>query len=230
MNANVLGLALINLIASHANAFANMGTRQYQLLELGALMLTAEHYRRAGYEVRAENLRARLFRVKMGTNGYPWNFSRFVVSTAGVAVCEVHSNLSVESYYQLDEGYYCVDVAVARPGTVPIAKTPWRGLPNRDLLTFAEAKALVVYPMLLAQFVGIVHELMPDFLGSASPCWCPRFAHFRPSLIALDYLHRTAASVYAAFPVRGFNIRVVCDSDWELTELSRDSARPSPLS
>ena len=44
----------------------------------------------------------------------------------------------------------------------------WERLDNGDLITFAEVKKLIVYPMLLAHFVGIIHEIMPNNLNSVS--------------------------------------------------------------
>lgn len=107
--------------------------------------------------------------MKLGSRGYPWNFSWFTCEGRGKTF-ELHSNLSVYSEYRRDNGVYVVDVGVAKGGVLPRSapSSGWRAVENQHLVTFAEAKALVIYPMLLAQFIGIVTEITPIFLRASS--------------------------------------------------------------
>lgn len=123
-----------------------------------------------------------------------------------------------------------VDVGIAIAGVLPTdskGRKAWSGLSNDLLVTFIEAKKLVVYPMLLAQFVGIVHEIKPDFLGNA-----PDFSvekHFFPALVSIGYLTPTSKSIINGYIPRKFGIRVVPAFDLEVLRLSQDAAAPSPL-
>lgn len=62
-------------------------------------------------------------------------------------------NLIVRSAH--DTGKFCVDFGLAKVGAVPEKgkKGSWDALNNDDLITFGEVKKLVIYPMLLAQFI-----------------------------------------------------------------------------
>lgn len=112
---------------------------------------------------------------------------------------EIHTNLPVSDAIGTPGARYVVDVAVAEPGEIPQAKpekgeASFEALDNLNLITFIEAKSLVVYPMLIAQFIGIVHELLPSFLKEAAPADFDVRNHFYPSLVSLGYLHEVGAS------------------------------------
>jgi hypothetical protein len=105
-------------------------------------------------------------------------------------------NLSVRS--ARDSGIYCVDLAVTSRGAVPVQRDPnWKCLPNAGLVTFGEAKKLVVYPMLLAHFIGIVHELAPGFLSGLPPGFATA-NHFAPALVTLGYCTANSAEIVSA--------------------------------
>ena len=184
--------------------------------------MCAEHYRLAGYEVSPNNLQKGVFRVKLGSRGYPWNFSWFECARDGRTV-EIHSNLSVYSQYRMDEGVYVVDVGVCKGGVVPRSKTAdkWYAIENHALVTFAEAKRLVIYPMLLAQFIGIVREITPVFLEGSRPTGFSEAGHFDPALLAVGYLHATARKIAFAYHDRGYLVRVVPNMEAELSRLRR---------
>ncbi len=163
--------ALATFIVGHQTEFTRLSARRSQLLEVGALSMAAEHYTHNGYDVEPRNLVQREFRVKQTTRGLPWNFSWFAASR-GSEQLEIHANLPVQDAVGTDGAQYVVDVAVIRAGSLPTTKPTragWARSPNDQVVTFIEAKALVIYPMLLAQFVGIVHEIKPDFLGGRRP-------------------------------------------------------------
>ena len=125
-------------------------------------MLTSEHYRLTGSSVNIENGKNGFFSVKLSARGNPYNFSWFTCTRSDAAF-EIHANLAVGGAHK-DKAVYVVDVAVVKPNKIPRAKgnTPWVCLDNANLVTFVEVKKLVVYPMLLAQFIGIVHEIKPS--------------------------------------------------------------------
>jgi hypothetical protein len=133
---------------------------------------------------------------------------------------EIHNNLkALGAYHHLDSAAYVIDVGVVEAGSVPIAKgnAPWLGLPNDRLITFIEAKAIVIYPMLLAQFIGIVHEIKPGFLDGALR---PNFGgdgHFYPALVSLGYLHGTAFHIRAGYVTRNYRVKIVENLDIRLS-------------
>ncbi len=74
---------------------------------------------------------------------------------------------------------------------------------NADLVTFAEAKKLRVYPMLLAQFLGVVHEIRPEFLNRQNLA-AAFFAggHFAPALVSLGSYSGNSQRIVDAYPGR----------------------------
>lgn len=185
MNVADIEKELKAFINKHSVQFEHLAVRETALLELGALTMATEHYRLAGFTVTVENAINGLFVAKLSSRGYPYNFSWFKC-VKGDELYEIHSNLSVMGGHK-DEAVYVVDVAVVvGDDKVPKAKPKqkWVALDNNALATFAEVKKLVVYPMLLAQFIGIVHEIAPSRLKKLK-AGLPADDHFPPSLITL---------------------------------------------
>jgi hypothetical protein len=91
---------------------------------------------------------------------------------------EIRHNLKVVGYWTNSTvehalPLFAVDIAVVKAKCIPEHKPGTRSTgdisaSNGDLITFGEVKKLVAYPMLMAQFLGIVHELQPHFLESTS--------------------------------------------------------------
>jgi hypothetical protein len=223
MDADAIEGSLRTYIARHKAEFQELPTIQSQLLELATLVLVAEHYRIAGYVIGAENLKEGRFRVKRTSAGYQWRFSWFR-ATRGSTEVEIHTNLRVAGAYGKDEGVYVVDVAVCNPNVVPRtdqAKKTWVALSNKDLITWVEAKKLVVYPMLLAQFIGIVHELSPACLNGPKSKGFQEGGHFPPALVTTGNFTRGCAQIRAGFADRGFRVAVVRNLDVALAALNK---------
>ena len=68
---------LQSFIRRHKASFQSMAVRETAMLEMGALVLTSEHYRLAGYSVGIENDKNGFFSVKLSARGNPYNFSWF---------------------------------------------------------------------------------------------------------------------------------------------------------
>lgn len=226
MDLSKIRTAIRRVIRNHAEAFAAIGSNQSKLLELASIAGFAEHYKANGFTVTVKNPKQkRYFAVKTSTRGDPWNFSHFV-AVNGQETVEIHMNLKVRSAH--DQGVYCVDVGIARAGAIPQAKgaTKWDCLPNPDLISFGEAKKLVVYPMLLAQFVGIVHEIKPLYLNFPSS---PPGPHPPPTLIALGNFSANAHVIVSAYAGRNISVNIAQNYDVRLARVRRNPGT-SPLS
>ena len=226
MDEELVKRKLNQLIASYRTTFEKLVYRQSQLLELSALMITAEHYKSKDYSVLAKNLKQNKFKVKTGARGYPRNFSFFECKKNDI-VFEIHANLPVESFYKKDEGRYVVDVAVINSDLVLNDKINF--IENNQLFTFIEAKKIVIYPMLLAQFVGIVHEIKPYFLGGKRPYNFKKRGHFDPALVSIGYLHSTSIKIREGFYKRHYKVNIVPAFDIEVSKLNMSDENQSPL-
>lgn len=216
----------------HRQVLTEFPRRETQLLELVAMTLAAIHYERQGYAISPRNLEAAgTFRMKLGSSGDPRNFSWWSVTRDGVGF-EIHANLPVFSFYGADNGVYVVDISIVRSDALRhLRRIDARrvALPNGELLTFAEVKKLVIYPMLLAQFLGIVHELLPRFLYGRRPRRFQDDGHFDPALMSIAYLQGVSRGIVRAYPERGFRVKILPGCDYQISRLRDDPGAPSPL-
>jgi hypothetical protein len=204
--------AMQQVLHKHKSVLREVGSHQTKILELATFVGVVKHYEALGYIARYVHPgRRRIFKAKVTSRGHPWNFSRAVMSN-GVDQVEIHMNLSVNGAH--DTGTYVVDVGVVHPDTIPLRqpRLPWKRLDNADLITFMESKKLVVYPMLLAQFIGIVHELLPRHLGYTS-CGHDPCEALPPGLISLGYFSGNSKGIVSAYPGRGISISVAENYD-----------------
>jgi hypothetical protein len=231
--------ALRQFIERERTRFENVARTATQALEIGALVIVAEHYKRDGWTVAPRNLRAGLFRTKLSASGYAWNFSWFECSNGSTRI-EVHGNLSVESATPLDAGVYVVDVAVVRGGQVdglreaasPGDRNPKKSVTNEDTISFVEAKKLVIYPMLLAQFVGIVHEIKPSYLDPSKSREVEDLAkdkHILPTLVSVGPLAGTSLEIINGFARRGFRLNIIPTFDLWISNMIDDPTVASPF-
>jgi len=225
MNVDEVAKTLSAFVKRHQTTFANLGSRQTQILELAAVIGVSQHYAASGFEIDVENPNGVAeFVVKSGTRGHPAEYSR-IVCYKDQDVVELHTNLVVRGAH--DEGIYCVDVGIVTFGSVPRkrGKDKWICLENPELKSFAEVKKLVVYPMLLAQFLGIVHEIRPDFLEQPSPTGFGPGEHLPPTLISLGHFSGNSRHIADSFVKRGFGLLITVNFDMHLAWSRRDPTR-----
>lgn len=216
----------------HKAAIYEISRNGTHIFEAVCFVIFARYYEEIGYQLRPENLLEGKFRFRWTTNGFPWNYSYFAVlspeieNEEGSALFEIYHNQKVTGAWveveNQDEGeippMFAVDVAVAEAGCLP--KLPqghkrtnehyW--IENSRLLTFAEAKKLTAYPMLLAQFLGIVHEIKPEFVRVGERALSQAYweqKHLPPTLLTADHLTSGARQVLKSFDERELMIRIV---------------------
>lgn len=216
MNVAAVKAALTSFARTHKVPLGRLAGRQSQILELGAFVGTVQHFSAAGFSLGFHSI-GRRFRLKTGTRGHPCDYAR-VACTRGKTTYELHSNVSVRGAH--DGGVYCVDVGIVRPGAIPMSKPggKWIAIENSDLISFVEVKRLVIYPMLLAQFIGIVHEIRPEFLRAPAPSGFGRRDVLPPSLAALGGYSSNSSEIVARFAGRGFAFIVAPLFDFRLSD------------
>jgi hypothetical protein len=217
MNIAAVHEALLAFTKKHKTTFAWIGTRESQVLELASVVAVDLHYQSNGYatEIKSPD-ESQTFVVKTSTRGHPAKYSKIIMEKGG-EVSEAHMNLMVQGAH--DSGIYCVDVGIVRQGVIPEKadrKIKWQCAPNESLLSFAETKRLTVYPMLLAQFIGIVHEIKPGFLNSPTPEGFGQTSQLPPTLIALGHLSGTSKNIVEAYKARSIAVCIAENFDIRL--------------
>ncbi|MFO7906924.1 MAG: hypothetical protein R6U98_29985 [Pirellulaceae bacterium] len=216
-------------LKKHKHTFFAISSNQSKALELAVTVGVSEHYRSTGYAISVVNPKKtpNTFIVKTSTRGHPWNFTHLTFERNGV-VYEGHMNLMVESAH--DAGRYCVDFGLTKNGCVPekATKEAWVAAKNGDLITFAEVKKLVVYPMLLAQFIGIVHEIKPCFIHGRNPRGFVSEEHLFPVLASLGNFSGNSAKIIEGYKNRKIRVVVAENFDIRLARV-RGGAQSSPF-
>jgi hypothetical protein len=200
------------------------------VFEAFCFVIIVRYYEETGYRLRPKNLLEGRFRFRYSTAGYPWNFSYFAIlppeskDEEEAALFEVRHNQKVAGawvdadYQEEDKALFAVDVAVIEAGSLPDLPQGHKRtdepfwVENSDLITFAEAKNLTAYPMLLAQFLGTVHEIKPDFLRIHSQDIPQRFwqqNHPSPALMTANHVTAGTQRVLRSFEERGFVVKVI---------------------
>jgi hypothetical protein len=229
MNVEGVITALRDFTKSHRADFSLIGTRESQLLELAAIVAVELHYRSNGYLTSIRSpFGGATFVVKTGTRGHPAKYSSILFQKNGEET-EAHMNLLARGAH--DDGIYCVDVGIVRAGAVPEKadrKVKWLCVPNESLLSFVEVKRLVVYPILLAQFIGIVHEIKPQFLQAPSPLGFGPTLQLPPTPVALGHFSVNSRAIIEAFERRSILVCIAENFDIRLAA-QRNGSTKSPL-
>jgi len=217
--------AIVRVIRKHKEVLAELSSKQSAMLELAGITGLVEHYKSQGSKAVLISPKGKPgFVVKTSTRGEPWNFSRFSL-TGDHEPVELHMNMKVRGAH--DPGVYCVDLAIIKASSVPDKKpasAKWECLDNNDLITFGEVKKLVIYPMLLAQFIGIVHELKPACLkGKAPPS-----PHIPPALIVLGAYSSNSQAIVTNYSKRKILVTIAENYDLRLARV-RSSPGSSPF-
>lgn len=217
----------------HKSSMYEIATHGTNVFEAFCFIIVVRHYEMAGYELKPENLLDGKFRFKYNTRGYPWNYSYFVVSLKETeegndnVLFEIRHNLKVsgawvraETDNDTDPPMFALDVAVIESNSLPVLKMGQKRngekywVDNTHLITFGEAKKLTAYPMLLAQFLGIVHEIKPEFLNIEERERLKTILdqkHPPPLLLTSNHLTWGTKQVLKSFQDRDLLIRVVED-------------------
>jgi hypothetical protein len=218
-----------DFLQTHRTEIENVTKAASNVFEAVCFVIFARHYENIGYRLVPQNLINGKFRFRYSTNGLPWRYSCFAVynkdskADSGKPLFEIWHNQKVAGAWVGDEdtekALFAVDIAVARGGALPTNltfKEPkndhqyW--VASSDLITIGEAKKLTAYPMLLAQFLGIVHEIKPEFIEVGDSRIALEFieqGHPPPTLLTANFLTSGAERVLATFVQRGLHILVL---------------------
>lgn len=148
------------------------------------------------------------FKLKFSTRGKPVNFSFFILKHKSQSIHIRHQfrvgirhnntssaniNLDVAVYKKTDLTQYALDDF----------------LPNQELISFGEAKHMSAYAELMANFIGMVHELMPENLNNVrnKDGFHPA-EHIPPFMIVSGILFHTAKELKRSIIERGYDIDI----------------------
>jgi hypothetical protein len=219
-----------DFLSRHKSSLYEIVKQNTNVFETFCFVLFVQYYETVGYKLEPKNLLDGKFRFKYSTRGYPWNYSYFAVSSHESKGGKTHDLFEIRHNQQVsgawievgegvgeDPPMFALDISVIEAGSLPQLKQGQKRkkenywVDNANLITFAEAKKLTAYPMLLAQFLGIVHEVKPNFLklgqkdihdGHSEP-------HPPPVLFTSSHLSLGTERVLQSFEARDMRMIVI---------------------
>jgi hypothetical protein len=228
MDADLVSAELKSFFRTRKAPLSALSRQHSKVLEAGAAAYVARHYELKNYSVQPQSRNRGLFHVKPSAGGNFANYSWFEC-VRGNEQHAVRINVPVVSAFGVDDGVYVVDIAVTplNPPTATFDGSP-PAIANSDLLTFGEVKALRMYPMGLAHFIGIVHELQPRFITGRRRRGFVPSGHFDPTLFALGTLTPNSTRIVSHYRKRGMRLNIIPMFDRYLLDLN-DVSKKSVL-
>ena len=136
--------------------------------EMSCYNMIVRYYEHRGYIATVENLQSGRFRFKCSPSGLLKNF-KYMKLNKKQTTCFLYHNASVQSIHDNDV-YTTPDIVVATD-VEPIittdyykTQTRFSYIPNKEMITFCEAKHQTPFPELMINFIGTVNELKPSCL------------------------------------------------------------------
>ena len=152
------------------------------------------------------------FQLKFNTRGAPAHYS-YASCTKDGKIRQIHHGLRVATRYNSIENEYpaniCLDVAIIKQ-TYMIEYETDMAIPNENLICFGEAKHMSAFAELIAGFIGMVHELMPEMLKSDENA---SENEMQPFLYVSGRLNPTAKGIRETIDKRNMRIRIYSFDD-----------------
>lgn len=199
---------LLDFFRAYHAQLDSFGRYVNQTFEAYALAQTIKWYMARNWKISCKNPKGGKFRLKFSTRGKPVNFSFFILKHKQSTIHIRHQLRVGIRHNQTSSANINLDVAVYKETDMTkYALDDY--LPNQQLISFGEAKHMSAYAELMANFIGLVHELLPEKLDNIrnqygfSPS-----EHISPFLIVSGILYHTAKELKYSIVDRGYDIDV----------------------
>jgi hypothetical protein len=202
---------LNNFFSNHGSLLTSFGSTVNQTFEAYVFASCIKWYKNNGWTVSIINpiygKYKEKFQLKFNTRGAPANYS-YARCVKNNTVKQIHHGLRVSTKYSSLEvdnfnANICLDIAIIKETDISEYKTDI-AVPNQQLLSFGEAKHMSAFAELIASFIGMVHELIPDTLNPSHVIE----DDILPFLYVSGKLYTTAKGIYETIIDRGFKISI----------------------
>ena len=203
---------LTNFANKHKTLIESHASRISHFYEMACYNLIVSYYEEKGYKMEVQNLQSNKFKYKCSPNGKLTNFSYFKANKLSEDntikdVFYIYHNATVQSHYD-DDVFTTPDIVISSTNEYVENKDYYETkkiltyIPKEALLSFFEAKHLVPFPELMFNFIGTVHELMPQCIDSGQEC--NMGIHIAPSLMMSGSFGKATKKIKTAFEKRYF--------------------------
>ena len=202
---------LNDFFVKNGSLLTSFGRTVNQTFEAYVFASCMKWYRNNGWTVSIINPKSGRhrdkFQLKFNTRGAPANYS-YAKCTKDKVVKQIHHGLRVStkySSYGTDNftANICLDIAIINEIDISEYKTDV-AISNQQLLSFGETKHMSAFAELIAGFIGMVHEMMPDALNSSHII----DDDILPFLYVSGKLYTIARGIYETILDRGFKINI----------------------
>lgn len=151
-------------------------------------------------------------KLKFSTRGRPSNYT-YALCSKGEKKIQIRHGLRVATKYhrneQIKPANVVLDVAVIEDVDLSNHKTNDH-TDHTHLITFGEAKHMSAFAELVANFIGLAHEMTPDRINQIRPYIgpVPNSEHPSPFLYVSGYLLLTAQGIVETIRYRGYDLDI----------------------
>jgi hypothetical protein len=205
---------LTKFFSENKSEIQDFGSTVNQTFEAFVFASTVRWYVDRGWNVEFKNPQSNsnLVKLKFSTLGRPSLYT-YAICTKGNQSIQIRHGLRVGTRYhqtgRIPSANVVLDIAVISDMDLSKHKTNDH-LENSYLITFGEAKHMSAFAELVANFVGLVHELLPDRINHirlySGPGSQPE--HPPPFLYVSGYLYPMAQGIAETIKDRGYDIDV----------------------
>jgi hypothetical protein len=204
-------LELNDFFSNNGALLTNFGSTVNQTFEAAVFASCIKWYRNHGWNVNIINpSKGRYknkFQLKFNTRGAPAHYTYAKCVKNGL-IKQIHHGLRVNTKYSSHEmdafqANMCLDIAIIKETDITNFETDI-AIPNEKLLSFGEAKHMSAFAELVAGFIGMVHELLPN---SLYPTY-NNLDDILPFLYVSGKLNPTAKGLYETIKEREIRIEI----------------------
>ncbi|HPT72842.1 MAG TPA: hypothetical protein PLE74_11255 [Candidatus Cloacimonadota bacterium] len=199
---------LLDFFGAYHAELESFGRYVNQTFEAYALAQTIKWYLVRNWKVSCVNPKGGQFKLKFNTRGKPVNYSYFILKHNRQTIHIRHQFRVGIRHNNTSSANINLDVAVYKK-TDLTKYLEGDFLPNQQLISFGEAKHMSAYAELMANFIGMVHELMPENLNNVrnKDGFLPA-ENIPPFMIVSGILFHTAKELKSSIIDRGYDIDI----------------------
>jgi hypothetical protein len=198
---------------------SQFGSTVNQTFEAFVFASLVHYYQSNGWSVTLENPASgtQIVKLKFSTRGRPSQYT-YALCSNGEQTIQIRHGLRVATHFHKADFTHpaniVLDVAVIKNVDLIGYKSD-DFLSNTELVTFGEAKHMSAFAELIANFIGLAHEVMPHVLANIrnganldpNPSWSNR-EHPAPFLYVSGYLYPTAQGLLESIRDRGYDLDI----------------------
>lgn len=226
-----ISLQLSSFFEENKSEINEFGTTVNQTFEAFVFAAVVKWYSNNGWTVTFKHPKESngFVKLKFSTRGRPSNYT-YAICKKKKTVIQVRHGLRVATKHHRQHFHQpaniVLDVAVILDTDLSNYKTN-AYVDNDKLITFGEAKHLSAFAELIANFIGLVHEMKPDaLLPKHENQLLSPLEHPFPFLYVSGHLNPTAQGIIQSIEMRKFSIQVYDHSRSLTFEMDLPTTKP----